>query len=286
MHVNEDAPRGGNPNILPPEEMGRDAAAARAAGASVIHFHARNPDGSPAHDDESYTRTMRAIRAHAPEMIVHATLGQITVGGTAERLRPIRALAREPLLRPEFASVDLGSTNIDVFDAAARRFRTGDRTYVNATGTLLHFVDALRDMGVRPCLAAWAIPFLRQLGAMFDMGVVEAPAYLLLVHTEGGILGGHPATAAGLRGSSTTCRRRGRSNGRSAARKETCCRWRPPPSRPRGHVSIGIGDYPYPELGRPTTAALVTEVARMARAMGRAVATPTEARAMLGLSPR
>ena len=53
--------------------------------------------------------------------------------------------------------------------------------------------------------------------------------------------------------------------------------------REGGHVAIGIGDYAYPELGYPTNAEIVAEVARMARACGREVATPDEARAILGL---
>jgi uncharacterized protein (DUF849 family) len=50
-----------------------------------------------------------------------------------------------------------------------------------------------------------------------------------------------------------------------------------------GHVSIGLGDYPYPELELPTNARLVSRVAQMAREMGREIATPQEARKMLGL---
>ena len=50
-----------------------------------------------------------------------------------------------------------------------------------------------------------------------------------------------------------------------------------------GHVSIGLGDYDYPELQQPKNAALVTEVARLARLIGREVATPDEARAILNL---
>ena len=53
-----------------------------------------------------------------------------------------------------------------------------------------------------------------------------------------------------------------------------------------GHVAIGIGDYPYPELGCPPNARLVEEIARMARLVGRELASPDEARLMLGVPPR
>jgi len=51
-----------------------------------------------------------------------------------------------------------------------------------------------------------------------------------------------------------------------------------------GHVAIGIGDYPYPELGLPTNAQLVQHVADLARSLGREVATADEARQMLGIT--
>jgi uncharacterized protein (DUF849 family) len=51
-----------------------------------------------------------------------------------------------------------------------------------------------------------------------------------------------------------------------------------------GHVAIGIGDYAYPELGYPTNAALVDEVVKLARLVGREIASPQEARKMLGIA--
>ncbi len=51
-----------------------------------------------------------------------------------------------------------------------------------------------------------------------------------------------------------------------------------------GHVAVGLGDYAYTELGAPTNADVVREVARLARAMGREVATPDDTREMLGMA--
>ena len=50
-----------------------------------------------------------------------------------------------------------------------------------------------------------------------------------------------------------------------------------------GHISIGLGDYPYRELEYPTNAGLVTRICQLARDMGREVATPAEARELLGI---
>lgn len=53
-----------------------------------------------------------------------------------------------------------------------------------------------------------------------------------------------------------------------------------------GHVAIGLGDYPYSELGTPRNADLVERIAQMARETGREIATPSEAREILGVGQR
>ena len=96
--VNEYMPRDINPNVpFTPAEIGEEAAKAREAGASIVHFHARKPDGSPAHDTETYAATIRAIRARC-DALVNPTLGQVTKGGEAERLSHIEEMVKDPAL--------------------------------------------------------------------------------------------------------------------------------------------------------------------------------------------
>lgn len=263
-------------------ELGRDAAAVREAGASIYHFHARRADGAPAHETADYAAAVRAIR-EACDLLIHPTLGQITVREPEQRARHILEMARDPRLKPDFCPIDAGSTNIDVYDRETGRFLTGDRTYVNTTETLLRFAQAFRDAGVRPCAVVWAIPFLRMIDAMLETGALDSPAYLLLLHSEGGLLGGHPATPAGLRAYLDVLPP-------GPLEWSVCCeggnlfQLAATAIRSGGHVAIGVGDYAYPELGAPANADLVREVVRLARALGRDVATPGEAREMLGLT--
>jgi 3-keto-5-aminohexanoate cleavage enzyme len=283
VRVNEYAMRAGNPNVpWTAEEIGRDARAIRDAGASILHFHARKPDGTPAHATEDYAAAIRAIRANS-DLLVHPTLGQITLAGQEERMRHIVELSKDRALRPDIAAIDTGSTNIDVYDARAKAFRTANKVYVNAHDTLMLFCRLLRECGVKPCFSAWTSPFLRTADALLDMDLVGEPAYALLVHCEGGILGGHPANSYGLRAFRdhlpqdrhiewTVCCKEG--NLFPAAMTAIA---------EGGHVAIGIGDYAYPELGQPTNADLVREIVHMAKLVGREVATPEEARQMLGM---
>ena len=98
-------------------------------------------------------------------------------------------LAADPALRPEFASVDMGSTNIDPYLRDERRFATTEATYVNRTSTLIYLTRRMRELGVRPVLTCWAIPFVRMLDPFFEMQLLDEPAYVLLVHTGEPVLG-------------------------------------------------------------------------------------------------
>lgn len=286
VRVNEYTMRDGNPNVpWTPDEIARDAEEIRRAGASILHFHARQPDGSPAHDTETYARTVRAIRT-ASDLLVHPTLGQITVADAEKRVEHIRAMAEDAALRPDLASVDLGSTNIDIFDRDRRSFQTGNRTYVNTVDTLQFFARTFKECHVRTGLVAWTIPFVRTLDAFLEMGIVDEPAYLLFCHTEGGILGGHPATPDGLRAFLDVMPRDRRIEWSVCCKEGNLFPLAMAAIQLGGHVAIGIGDYAYRELGAPTNADLVSEIVRMAGLLGREVATPQEARRILEIPGR
>ena len=284
VRVNEYAMRDRNPNVpWTAAEIGRDAGEIREAGASILHFHARKPDGAPCHDFEEYAAVIRAVRA-ASDLIVHPTLGQITLEGDDARIAHIIRLAEDPALKPEFASVDIGSTNIDIYDPAAKRFRTGEKTYVNRTATLIHFVETFRRVGVRPAVVCWAVPFVRYAEAFLDAGLVEEPLYTLLVHTGAEVLGGHPPTAAGLRAFLDFLPRDRRIEWTVNSKPGNLFPIAEIAIREGGHVAIGIGDDPYAALGAPRNADLVRRIVAMARAHGREIATPDEAREMLALA--
>lgn len=283
VRVNEYAMRDGNPHVpWSAAELGRDARAIRDAGASIIHFHARGPKGEPAHGTADYAAAMREIRAQS-DLITHPTLGQINVGGQEERIRHILELSRDPALKPDIAAIDTGSANIDIFDTAAAAFRTTGKVYINAHDTLMLFCRRFADVGVRPVISAWNGPFLRSGGALMAMGLIAEPAFALLVHTEGGLVGGHPATTEGLRAFHAHMPKDRRIECTVCCKHGNLFPLAMQAITDGGHVSIGIGDYDYPELGQPTNADLVREVVRMARLVGREVATPQDARVMLGL---
>src|SRR3546814_19481884 len=93
--VNEYMARDVNPNVpFTPDEIAEAAAACREAGASILHYHARNADGSPNHDPDAYLETIAKIRA-ANDILIHPPPGQVTLP------TPAAALPQHPVRPPQ-----------------------------------------------------------------------------------------------------------------------------------------------------------------------------------------
>lgn len=282
--VNEYRSRGRNPHVpWTAEEIAADAAECRAAGASIVHFHARKPDGRPDHAPQTQADAIRAIRARS-DILVHPTLGYATADGdAAARIGPIEALAADPATRPDVVPFDMGSVNLDWYDARKRQFASQGVIYENGTDTLAHFAQRANATGLKQYQVVWNVSFMRQTLAFMEMGLVPEPAFLCFCLTDGGILAGHPATQAGLDAHTAFLPADRRVEWTACAVNASLLPLTEGIIRAGGHVSIGLGDYPFTELGAPTNAELVRRVAEQARALGREVASPAEARAMLGM---
>jgi 3-keto-5-aminohexanoate cleavage enzyme len=282
--INEWSMRENNPNVpWTPAEIAADAEACWKAGASIVHFHPRNPDGSPSHDLQIYADSIRKIRQRC-DILVHPTLGGTKFATDEDRIGPIIELSKKSETRSDFAPMDMGSTNVDMYDAIAHHFETDNKVYVNSIKTLSYIGQEIRRAGLKQLLCVWTVPCLRTIEAFIDSGLVDEPAFVCFVLTEGGIIGGHPGTIKGLESLlefipvghmfewSVCCREGNLFPGASAALERG------------GHVSIGLGDYHYRGLGVPTNADIIKEIVRMARLTGREPATPMETRAMLEMT--
>jgi len=275
----------GNANVpYTPEEIATDALACREAGASIVHFHARTPEGKPNHVTDVYAETVRRIR-ETSDILVHPTLGYVTLDASPkERLGHILAMAHDTSRAPHFAPMDMGSVNVDRYNAQARRFETTDLVYKNSTQTLTYFAEHIRQAGLKPYLVSWTIGFTRYAEAFMDMGLLEEPAFICFCLTDNTFLGGHPGTLKGLQAHLDFLPEGRRVEwtvvnfgGNLFALAATVI-------AQGGHISIGLGDYTYTELGQPTNADLVRRVAEIARELGREVATPQEAKQILGMT--
>ncbi|NYT24009.1 3-keto-5-aminohexanoate cleavage protein [Alcaligenaceae bacterium] len=282
--LNEWSLRERNPHVpWTPEEIADDAYACWQAGASIVHFHVRNPDGSPAHDVELYARVMRAIRERC-DVLIHPTIAGVVTPDPAARIAPLARMCEDSSSCPDFAPLDMGSTNLDAYDAATRSFSTEQKTYVNSIATLRYLAGHVQRMGLKELMCAWTVPCLRTVDAFVHAGWIrDDPALVCVVLTEGGIQGGHPGTPEGLLSMlqfmpqrniewSVCCREGNLFNVAGLALERG------------GHLSIGLGDYAYAELGAPANAELVRRAAELGASFGRPAASVDQVRTLLGLT--
>src|SRR3954454_3260413 len=99
---------------ITPEEIAQQAIDAAAAGAAILHLHARNPeDGRPTPDPEIFQRFVPRI-AEATNAVINITTGGSTQMSLQERL------AYPLLAKPEMCSLNMGSMNFSIHQAAQK----------------------------------------------------------------------------------------------------------------------------------------------------------------------
>ncbi|TDR93230.1 3-keto-5-aminohexanoate cleavage protein [Enterovirga rhinocerotis] len=283
--INEYAMRDINPHVpWTADEIAETAVRCREAGASILHYHARRPDGGPENAVEANAEIIAKVRARC-DILIHPTLGFVANDADpASRIDTIIALAADPATKPDFAPLDTGSANVELYDPVTRRFSHADRIYENRTDTLIAHAGELKRLGIKPILVSWAVGFTRRAFALVDAGLVGEPVYLLFHMTDGVFLTGHPGTEAGLdahlaflpsdRSVHWTANVLG---GNLLALADTII-------RRGGNLSIGIGDYPYGELGAPPNEDVIRRAAGIAHAAGRPVADVAETKRLLRLA--
>ncbi|XWN30287.1 MAG: 3-keto-5-aminohexanoate cleavage protein [Devosia sp.] len=283
--VNELAPRDENPNVpFLPDEIAADAKACYNAGASIVHFHGRAADGTPDHSSAHYLETVRLIKEAAP-ILIHPSLGYVANDADAPtRFAAVEEMMADPATHVDFAPMDTGSVNVDWWDPDAKRYTTTDLIYKNSTGTLLYFAERIRHHRLKPYLVSWNVSFTRQIGALMDMGAIDAPAYVCFCLTDGIMLAGHPGTPEGLDAHLMFLPEDKPFVWTVVNYKGDLFLLTEKIIRAGGHISIGIGDFPYTDMGTPTNADVVARVAEQARALGREPASVTDTRDILGLS--
>ena len=280
VRMNEAARKADNPHVAyTPDEIVADAVACGEAGAAIVHFHARNADGSESNRIEDYREIIAGVRARS-DVLVHPTLGLFHGAGPDRRLAHIQDLSEASNLKPDVAPLDMGSNNVDLWDAEQSAFVREGFVYTNSTADLRTMAAKLKGWGVKPQLAIWTLSNARLMGAFIDAGLLTEPVFPVLFLSGESFLSGHPATSVGLRAFVENLPKR-RVEWSVLAHQADLLRLAPEIIALGGHISIGRGDYAYADVGRPSNADLVRRIAEISHTMGREVATPAEAREML-----
>lgn len=287
VRVNEGQPKAANPHVpYGPEEIAAQVVECWRAGASVVHYHARDPrTGAPSADPALYAETVRLIKREC-DIITFPTLGASMLPTVRERIAHIVEMAKDPATKPDCVPADMLTVNMDWYDEARRQFRGGgERLYLNTTAMLQELCESTRAIGVKPVAMMWNIASIRVTQAFIEMGLFEEPLMCeFTVFGEGFNNFGHPATTQGLQALIDFIPRRAQWRWMVSAIGANPFPVHAHAIANGGHVAIGLGDHAFPEFGLPTNAQLVTRMADLGKTMGREIATAAEARQMFGLT--
>ncbi|AMK26530.1 3-keto-5-aminohexanoate cleavage protein (plasmid) [Sphingobium sp. SJ10-10] len=272
------------------QEIASSALEAAAAGAAIVHLHARNPeDGRPDQTPEAFEPFLRIIK-QASDVVINITTGGSPYMPVEERLKPAA------MWEPEVASINMGSMNFGLFPMLKRykdfKFEwegamlegSHDLVFRNSFKDIRYALDTLNGTGARYEFECYDTSHLHNLNYFFQEGLVEAP---LFIQTCFGLLGGigaHPEevlhmkrTADRLFGDNYhwSVLAAGRHQMTVAAQAAAM----------GGHVRVGLEDSLW--LGRSelaeSNAEQVVRVRQIIEGLGLEVATPAEARSILAL---
>lgn len=253
-----------NPNLPEtPEEIGRAAADAESAGAAIVHLHARRANGERAFSTERFQAVTDAVRERTEDVIV-----QHSTGGTGAPIEQRRqSLRTDP--PPEMASLDMGPLN-----------RYDHLTSENTRATIDALYDEMADRGIKPELEVFNDGHRNEVHGLLDRRDLDDPVYATLIF-----------------GSGTLTRPRPRNFLNAIDDLSDGAVFNTLGFGPHqlpfttmgilfgGHVRVGLEDNVYYRRGdlAESTAQLVGRTADIAGTLGREVATPTQARRILGL---
>jgi uncharacterized protein (DUF849 family) len=275
-----------NPAVpVTPEQIATACIEAAKAGAAIVHCHVRDPEtGLASMRLDLYREVVERIRGSSVDVIINLTTGPgqrfapgdddpRTPGPGTNLASPAARVRHVVELRPEICSLDVATM------ASGDAF--GSTVMMNTVKHLQIMATAIRDAGTKPELEVFDTGHVRLACHLIQTGYVASPPFFQFCL---GIQWGAPDSPEALSLMKSLI--------------PTDAQWAGFGIGPRefpvlemiaaagGHVRVGLEDNLYLERGvlAPSNAALVERGVKIVESLGGAIASPTEARAILGLS--
>lgn len=246
---------------ITPKEIAEDGIRAWKAGASILHLHMRDDEGRGTMDVNKFRETVNILRGECDAVLNLTTSGEL--GVTDER-----RMEHVIELKPELATFDCGSLN------------TGDGIFENSHDFLVKLAGVMKENGVKPEVEIMDFGMLNACKWMASKGILEAPVHYQFVLGFG--LYGSPATPKVLcdlvdqMPAGSTWSAFGTGTGHLPILHTAIALG--------GNVRVGLEDNIWYAKGVPATnEMLVSRAARVIKEYGNEVATPDDAREILGL---
>ena len=282
---------------LTPQQIIDDAVRAANAGAASVHIHGRDPKTArPTTEPAVYREIAAGIKARSNVIVC------VTTGGTAD-MTPAQRAQVVPALKPELATFNMGSINFSIHPIADRYkdedykypwekdFAAGTKDFIfrNTFGDIEKLVQIMAENNTKSEFEVYDVGHLYNISFLVRRKVIKFPIWLQFVT---GILGGIGANVEEV-----------------VHMKQTADRLFGPENyvwsvigagypaefnlatlaiMMGGHARVGMEDNIFVEKGVlcKSNADLVEKVVRISKELGREIATPDEARKILGLKGR
>jgi len=259
-----------------PEEYAAEARRIVDEGGSMIHIHARTPDGTPSYEIEDFRAITDAILAEVGDVVINYSTGAVGVP-----LEKRIAYLRE--LRPDVGALNMGSMNYAKYSRRRKEF-VFSLVFENSFDTIRALLECMNECGIRPEHECFDSGHLANLDPLLDMGALHPP---LQVSCVMGVMGGIRPTARNLAHMAEQVPGVPHEWGVIGVSRD---QWTLVAAALSlgGNVRVGLEDnfyLPDGEMAR-SNGDLIARARRMAEDSGRRVATVAETRQRLGLRSR
>lgn len=250
-----------------PDEIAADAERVCAAGAAIVHLHARATDGNATYRLDVYREIVAKVRERCPDVVVCVSTSGRVFKSFEERAE---VLDLEGALVPELASLTLGSLNFP------------GQASVNDPEMIRRLAERMHERGIVPELEIFDLGMVDYATYLIDRGVLREPFYFNILLGSLGTLSATPfnlATVVRSLPAAATWSAGGIGSFQFPMNALGIASG--------GHVRVGLEDNLWLDRAKKqpaTNEALVARLARLALANERPLATPAEARRLIGLS--
>ena len=261
-----------------PEEYAAEAKRAVDEGCSMIHIHARTLDGVPSYEVDDFRAITEAIRGAVDDVVINYSTGAIGVP-IEKRIEYLRAL------EPDVAALNMGSMNYAKYSPKRKDF-VFKTVFENSFDTIIEFVAAMNEFGIRPEHECFDSGHLANLDPLIDMGLLSEP---LQVSCVMGVTGGIRPTPENLAHMSEQLPGGARGPNNWGVIGISRGQWRliAAAAALGGNVRVGLEDNFYLPDGEMagSNGDLIAKAREIVESAGRRAATVAEARDLLG-TPR
>jgi 3-keto-5-aminohexanoate cleavage enzyme len=262
-----------------PEEYAAEARRIVDEGGSMIHIHARTPEGVPSYEIEDFRAITEAINVEVDDVVINYSTGAIGVPNE-KRIAYLREL------RPDVAALNMSSMNYAKYSKKRKDF-VFKAVFENSFDTIIEFLTVMNELGIKAEHECFDSGHVANLDPLIDMGLLEEPLQISCVM---GVNGGIRPTPKNLAHMADQIPGGAESRNNWGVIGISRDQWRLVGASASlgGNVRVGLEDnfyLPDGEMAR-SNGDLIAKAREIVESMGRRAATVEEARELLGTPKR